>query len=137
MTNDQIELVQRTWRELEPWPDLTASVFYARLFVIDPATSALFAAADMRSQRQKLVLTLSEIVRGLNDTRQLEARLEELGRRHVSYGVRAEHYATVRTALLWMLAKMLGPEATKEVSDAWAEAYDFIAACMQRAPPSR
>jgi hemoglobin-like flavoprotein len=133
MTPKQIELVQQTWAQIEPVSEAAAAIFYARLFAIDSEASTLFAAADMSRQRVKLVLTLSEIVRGLTGDSQLPAKLKELGRRHVAYGVRPEHYLTVRDALLWMLAKMLAPEFPNETREAWAAAYDLISSTMQSA----
>ena len=131
MTPKQIQLVQQTWAQIEPVSEAAAAIFYARLFAIDPEASHLFAAADMSRQRVKLVLTLGEIVRGLTGDTQLQVKLEELGRRHVAYGVRAEHYLTVRDALMWMLGRMLAPEFPRETRDAWAAAYDLISSTMQ------
>ena len=133
MTRQQIQVVQRTWAQLELVPEAAAAIFYARLFAIDPAASTLFAAADMRSQRQKLMLTLTEIVRDLDDLEHLQTRLEELGRRHIAYGVKPEHYSTVGDALIWMLAKMLAPDFNKETEAAWAAAYEVISKGMLRA----
>jgi hemoglobin-like flavoprotein len=57
--------------------------------------------------------------------------VRQLGARHVGYGVRDEHYATVGTALLWTLEKGLAEEFTPEVRDAWAAAYGLLADVMQ------
>ncbi len=44
--------------------------------------------------------------------------LEEVGRRHVGYGVRDAHYATVGNALLWTLEHGPHEAFTPEVRDA-------------------
>jgi hemoglobin-like flavoprotein len=59
--------------------------------------------------------------------------VEALGRRHVGYGVRDEHYSTVGEALIWTLAQGLGDAFTSEVREAWAAAYSWLAFTMQRA----
>jgi hemoglobin-like flavoprotein len=133
MTRRQIQLVQQTWAQLGLVPAAAATIFYQRLFAIDPAAGTLFAATNMRSQREKLMLTLTEVVSNLEHTDQLQPRLEELGRLHVKHGVRPEHYVTVGDALMWMLEKMLAPEFNTEVRDAWVAAYDLISGAMLRA----
>jgi nitric oxide dioxygenase len=48
------------------------------------------------------------------------------------YGVSAEHYETVRAALLWTLEQGLGAGFTSEVKAAWSEAYCALAGPMQQ-----
>lgn len=123
--------MQKTWRELEIAPDQTAKVFYARLFAIAPDSAALFAAADMRAQREKLMLTLRHIVSNLSDQQMFSHELQELGRRHQAYGVRPEHYTVVGEALLYTLEAALGPAFSPPVRAAWSAAYQLIAEYMQ------
>ena len=49
----------------------------------------------------------------------------------MSYGVRAEHYATVGEALLWTLDQGLGALRTTEARDAWVTTYALVAAAMR------
>jgi Globin len=58
--------------------------------------------------------------------------VEELGRRHLTYGVRQEHYATVGAAVLWTLQTGLGDAFTLEVREAWTCAYLFLSSTMQQ-----
>jgi hypothetical protein len=51
---------------------------------------------------------LTVVVNGLSRPQQILGAVEELGRRHLMYGVRQEHYATVGAALLWTLQTGLG-----------------------------
>jgi hemoglobin-like flavoprotein len=59
--------------------------------------------------------------------------VEDLGKRHVGYGVKAEHYDTVGAALLWTLAKGLGDAFTEEAKAAWTETYVTLATVMKTA----
>jgi hemoglobin-like flavoprotein len=131
MDSTQIALVQATWPDVAAVADSAAQIFYARLFAINPEASALFAAADMRKQRDKLMITLNEIVRDLSDPERLNVQLEQLGQRHVAYGVRPEHYDMVGDALIWMLEKVLDAKFTPDVASAWQAAYGLIAQKMQ------
>ena len=74
---------------------------------------------DMTEQRRKLMQMLTAAVKGLPRLDRLVPVVEDLGRRHVGYGVRDEHYDTVGAALIWTLEKGLGSAFTPDVKDAW------------------
>jgi hemoglobin-like flavoprotein len=76
---------------------------------------------------------LAVMVRGLDALDRLLADVENLGRRHVAYGVSDTHYATVETALLWAIQDHLGDGWTPAVAEAWGAAYRLLADTMQRA----
>jgi hemoglobin-like flavoprotein len=59
--------------------------------------------------------------------------VQQLGKRHVAYGVTDEHYDTVGAALLWTLEAGLGDAFTAEVKDAWATTYGVLATTMKEA----
>jgi hemoglobin-like flavoprotein len=132
MTPRQVELVQTTWEKVVPISDQAAVLFYGRLFELDPMLRPLFKQ-DMTEQRKKLMQMITVAVRGLNDLGKLIPAVQELGRRHVSYGVTDAHYATVGTALLWTLGQGLGPGFTPEVQEAWTVVYQALASTMQKA----
>ncbi|MFA9474286.1 MAG: globin domain-containing protein [Filomicrobium sp.] len=44
--------------------------------------------------------------------------MQDLGRKHVDYGVKDEHYQPVGEALIFTLEKGLGGDFTPEVKDA-------------------
>ena len=131
-TLHQIELVQTTFAVIAPIADDAASLFYRRLFEIDPALRSLFRG-DMAAQQRKLMYMLSAAVHGLPRLDRLIPALEELGRRHVAYGVADDHYETVGAALLWMLEKGLGNAFTPEVKEAWTTVYGVLASTMRDA----
>jgi hemoglobin-like flavoprotein len=127
------QLVQESWMQVEPIADTAATLFYDKLFELDPGLRPMFRATDLREQKRKLMQTLTVAVRGLHRLDQLVPALEALGRRHVGYGVRDAHYATVGQALLWTLEQGLGPAFTPQVRDAWVETYTLVSSVMQRA----
>ncbi len=118
MTPRQIELVRSSFAIVEPIADVAATIFYRRLFDLDPALRDLFPA-DLTAQRRNLMQTLTAVVRGLD--------------RHTGYGVRSEHFETVGAALLETLEEGLGTVFTGETRDAWAAAYGLLAGVMQEA----
>jgi hemoglobin-like flavoprotein len=132
MTSEQIDVVQRTWRQVLPIADGAARLFYGRLFALDPSLRPMFRG-DMDEQGRKLMATISLVVDGLRRLPELLPRVHELGRRHAAYGVRDEHYDMVAVALLWTLEQGLGESFTPAVREAWSRAYDVLSSAMQEA----
>ncbi len=133
MTPTDLQIVRDTWTKVLPIADQAAVLFYDRLFNIAPDVKPLFAGTDMAAQRGKLLAALSLAVQKLSDTDALVPVLEELGRGHVGYGVKDEHYDAVGSALLWTLEKGLGADFTEEARAAWAGVYGLVSTTMRRA----
>ena len=72
-------------------------------------------------------------VAGLSHLETLVPAVQALGRRHAGYGVKAQHYASVGSALLWTLEKGLGDAFTPAVKDAWATTYIVLSTTMMNA----
>ena len=132
LTNTQKVLVQESFAAVVPIADDAAVLFYRRLFELDPSLQAMFRG-DMTEQRRKLMQMLTAAVKGLDRLDQLVPVVEDLGRRHVGYGVADSHYDTVGAALLWTLEKGLGDAFTAEVKDAWVAVYGLLAGTMKNA----
>jgi hemoglobin-like flavoprotein len=88
---------------------------------------------DMAEQRRKLMQMLTAAVKGLDRLEQLVPVVEDLGRRHATYGVEDRHYDTVGSALLWTLEKGLGDAFTPETKQAWTTVYGLLATTMKTA----
>jgi hemoglobin-like flavoprotein len=91
----------------------------------------LFTHANPAAQSDKLSRTLEIVVRSLDDLQVLADDLRKLGKRHESYGVEPAHYALVGDALVWTIAKAVGPSFTERDRDAWIVVYGVIAETMQ------
>lgn len=133
MTPDQKRLVEQTWKMAVPNADAVAQLFYQRLFQLDPSIERLFAKSDMAAQRAKLLKALGLVVDSLDDLEGLLPVIEELGRRHLAYGVEEPHYDTVGAALLWTLERGLGEAWTPETAAAWTAAYSLLSGVMRQA----
>ncbi len=129
LTLAQIADVQRTWEQCVPIADTAANLFYDRLFELDPELRALFPA-ELTEQKQKLMTMLTTAVRSLNNLDAVVPVVQALGRRHVGYGVKEAHYATVGAALLDSLAKGLGPAFTPTVKESWTAVYGVLSTTM-------
>ena len=132
MTPQQVQLVKQSFAKVAPIADQAADLFYGRLFEIAPQVRPLFKG-DIKAQGQKLMSTIAVAVASLDKLPELVPVVQDLGRRHVGYGVKDEHYDLVGQALLWTLAKGLGPDFTPEVKEAWTIVYTILADTMKSA----
>lgn len=133
MTPEDVARVRASWALVVPIADTAASMFYERLFVLDPSLRPLFASTEPAAQRRKLVQALAMAVESLDRLDALVPTLEALGRRHSGYGVNDAHYDTVGQALIDTLERGLGAAWTSETAAAWTTAYGIVASTMKRA----
>jgi hypothetical protein len=56
--------------------------------------------------------------------------LQELGAKHLDYGVSANDYKVVETALYFTLEKYLGSKWTSQLEKSWRAVYSFISKAM-------
>ena len=94
MTPAQIELVQDSFRKVLPIKDTAGELFYNQLFTLDPELRPLFPE-DLKPQIQKLMSMIATAVGGLTKLETIVPAVQELGRRHVGYGVKDKDYDTV------------------------------------------
>ncbi|MFC6705011.1 globin family protein [Flexivirga alba] len=132
MDQRQIHLVQSTFAQVAPIADQASSIFYDKLFELDPSLRALFPA-DITEQRQKLMKTLGFAVNGLSDWTAAAPAVRSLGARHVGYGALPSHYATVGSALISTLDVGLGAAFTPEVREAWVACLGLVSSAMRDA----
>jgi len=129
MTPQQVALVQASFAKVAPIAEQATALFYGRLFETAPETRALFHG-DITLQGQKLMGAIATVVTSLDDLTPVIPVAQELAKRHVGYGVRADHYRPVGAALLWTLEQGLGSDFTPEVGAAWAAAYGALSGVM-------
>ena len=132
MTPENIALVRSSWQHILPLQDTAAQLFYGRLFELDPALRSLFKG-DMAEQGRKLMAIINTAVNSLDDLDPILEAVQDMGRRHVAYGVTEAHYDTVGGALIWTLGRGLGERFTPAVRDAWVETYTTLASVMKQA----
>ena len=132
MTPEKIALVRSSWQLLIPIKDTAAWLFYNRLFELDPSLRGMFKG-DMVEQGRKLMTIINTAVNSLDNLDPILGAVEDMGRRHVAYGVTEAHYGTVGSALIWTLATGLDEQFTPAVKDAWMETYTTLASAMKQA----
>jgi hemoglobin-like flavoprotein len=135
MTPDQVTMVQESFKKVVPIAGTAADLFYGRLFEIAPEVRSLFPD-DLTEQKKKLIAMLATAVTNLHQVDQILPAVEDLGRRHVAYGVTGKMYEPVGAALLWTLGQGLGDAFTPPLKEAWTETYMTLAGVMQNAAAS-
>ena len=126
ITPQQKQIVQSTFIKVTLVSNQAGEWFYRRLFELAPEIRPLFAKTNMYIQSTKLMQMLAIAITGLDHFDELTPTLKELGRRHIIYGVKYEHYSIVGQALIFALAHVLGAEFTPEAEEAWKEVYDSL-----------
>jgi len=132
MTDEDKNLVRSTFAEAERIPEVVGLAFYQHLFSIDPTLLPMFKH-DIHEQSKKLLATLKLAVDALDRPGEVIPALQALGRRHLQYGVKDEHYDTLGVALLWTLEHALGDDFPPKARQAWARVYWWVATTMRQA----
>lgn len=103
--------------------------FYARLFERNPELRNLFNMGNQQSgaQQQSLASALYAYAANIDNQAALAPVVSRIVHKHVSLGVRAEHYPIVGENLLAAIGETLGEAATPELIGAWGEAYGLLA----------
>jgi hemoglobin-like flavoprotein len=127
-----IALIQQSFEQTAAFGDRLSELFYTELFAIDPSLRTMFDG-DLRRQQMKFMMMLALIVRSLHKPEHILNTVQHLAIKHVDYGVRPEHYSPFGNALLRTLRKMLGPDYTRDVADAWEQGFRMLAGMMKQA----
>lgn len=130
--NKKKDLIQETFALVVPISEKAAEIFYDKLFELDPSLKPLFKG-DMKEQGRKLMSMIATAVKGLDKPESIIGAVQDLGKRHVSYGVEESHYDTVGAALLYTLETGLGERWNDEVKEAWTAVYIDLATTMKDA----
>ena len=121
--------LQESWTCVAERGDEVPLFFYSYLFLRCPETPRMFPPA-MASQRDRLVDALGRIVAHVDRLDALVPFLEQLGREHRKFGVQAEHYPIVGSALLATLEHFVGDGWSEELAADWHAAYSVVSSVM-------
>jgi len=130
LTARDIEIVRSDWEKVERAGEAAATLLYDRLFSLDRRIRLLFPL-DLEEQKLKVIRMLGAAIHGLSNPDVLLPILRLLGRKHVAFGVREEHYAMLADALIWTLRQALAGAFDEEHEAAWTRVYTVLATHMQ------
>ncbi len=106
------------------------TTFYRNIFAAHPELSNLFNMGNQANgaQQQSLASAVFAYAANIGDPSALGPVVNRIVHKHVSVGIRAEHYPIVGKHLLGAIAETLGDAATPPLLAAWDEAYTSLAA---------
>jgi nitric oxide dioxygenase len=105
------------------------SLFYKNMLAEHPELTRLFNMGNQASgaQQQSLASAVFAYAANIGNAEALGPVVKRIVHKHVSIGIRAEHYPIVGRHLLAAIAQTLGDAATPPLLAAWAEAYNSLA----------
>lgn len=129
MTPRQRMLIQSTFEMAMPRLSMVSDRFYTRLLKRKPELLLLFKG-DLQSQGRLFTRFITNVIHNLEDSRDVEASLKELGLRHQQYGVEREHYQLASKVFISSVRLATGIHFSYEVHKAWEAFYAFVVDCM-------
>ncbi|UTH72614.1 NO-inducible flavohemoprotein [Chromobacterium sp. IIBBL 290-4] len=122
-------LVKATVPVLQQHGVTLTSHFYRRMFQHNPELKHLFNQGHQHAgqQQQALAMAVLAYAQHIDDPSPLLPVLTRVANKHVSLGIRAEHYPIVGKHLLASIREVLGEATGDDLIQAWAEAYGLLA----------
>ncbi|MFB5265852.1 NO-inducible flavohemoprotein [Paenibacillus enshidis] len=132
LTVEQRKIVKSTAPVLEEHGTTITKVFYRNLFETHPELLHIFNHANQAKGRQQTALANAVYAAAvhIDNLENILPAVVQIAHKHVSLGIKPEHYPIVGEHLLKAIKEVLGDAATDEILDAWKEAYGVIAAAF-------
>lgn len=106
--------------------------FYDAMFTAHPELKNIFNMSNQANgiQQQSLASAVFAYAANYRNPEALAPVVERIVHKHVSLGIKSEHYAIVGRYLLGAIKAVLGDAATPELMAAWDEAYWVLAGAL-------
>ncbi|MBO5658501.1 MAG: NO-inducible flavohemoprotein [Duodenibacillus sp.] len=129
LTARQIELIKATIPVLRESGVALTSYFYKRMLGGNPELRNIFNSGHQARghQQQALAAAVLAYAENIENPAVLLGAVKHIATKHVTVGIRAEHYPIVGKHLLASIKEVLGDAASDELIDAWAAAYGQLA----------
>ncbi|CAK0848411.1 unnamed protein product [Prorocentrum cordatum] len=138
LTEEQASAVEGTWKQAAAalGAETVGVLLFRQIFDIAPEALQLFPFGEdpdlydnpkLKGHGVKVVTMVDAVIKGVRDLEGLKPTLQDLGLRHVGYGVLPPHYDVVGQALLRTLRLGLQDAFTQGVEAAWTKLWAFVA----------
>jgi len=126
---EERQLVKATAPVLQEHGVALTRHFYARMFSHNPELKEIFNRGHQQAgaQQQALAMAVAAYADNIDNPSVLMPVLQRIAHKHVSLGIRSEHYAIVGRHLLASIQEVLGDAVTPQLAAAWAAAYQQLA----------
>lgn len=134
LTTDTVTIVKQTIPVLQEHGEALTRHFYQRMFQHNPEVKAFFNPAHQAAgtQQRALAGAICAYAQHIDNPAALADAVELIAQKHVSLGIKPEHYPIVGENLLASIREVLGEAATDDIINAWAEAYGVLADIFAR-----
>ncbi|WP_280542109.1 NO-inducible flavohemoprotein [Chromohalobacter sp. 11-W] len=132
LTSAQESVIAATAPVVAAHIEAIAKRFYPLMFARYPEVKTFFNAAHQQSGGQPRALAGAVVayVQLRHEPTRLDEVLGIIVDKHVSLGIRPEHYPIVGECLMAAIGEVLGEAVTKEVADAWGALYEELAGVL-------
>jgi nitric oxide dioxygenase len=129
LTQEQKEIVKATVPVLKESGVALTTHFYNRMFSHNPELKNIFNMANQKAGKQQTALAMAVLAyaENIENPSVLLNAVNKIGHKHMSLGIRAEHYPIVGKHLIASIQEVLGNAATPELAEAWTKAYEQLA----------
>ncbi|RAP21101.1 Flavohemoprotein (Hemoglobin-like protein) (Flavohemoglobin) (Nitric oxide dioxygenase) [Brevibacillus laterosporus] len=129
LSEKTIQIIKSTVPVLEKHGLDITKRFYQLLFTHHPELLNIFNHANQKQGKQQTALAnaVYAAAQYIDKLETIIPVVKQIGHKHRSLGIKAEHYPIVGENLLAAIKDVLGSQATDEILQAWAEAYGVIA----------
>lgn len=130
-TPEQIRLLQDSFQTVSNQGEAFVARFYENLFTLYPSTRFLFEQNRLNKTQKQVLNSLVVAIHGLRDPDKLRPYLQQLGARHVRYGVLPGYLPMFEPAAILTLKEFLAPTWNQPLEQAWCTALRTVIAIMQ------
>ncbi|MCY8164891.1 globin domain-containing protein, partial [Bacillus inaquosorum] len=129
LDNKTIEIIKNTVPVLQQYGEAITGRFYDLMFQDHPELLNIFNQTNQKKKTQRTALANAVIAAAANIDQlgNIIPVVKQIGHKHRSIGIKAEHYPIVGKYLLIAIKDVLGDAATPDIMEAWEKAYGVIA----------
>lgn len=124
-----LETIKQTIPVLQTHGEALTRRFYQNMFNNNPEVAPFFNPAHQKAgtQQRALANAICTYAQHVDAPEKLTDAVELIAHKHISLGIKPEHYPIVGQNLLLTIQEMLELDAEDPIVQAWAEAYEQLA----------
>ncbi|MDX1574121.1 MAG: NO-inducible flavohemoprotein [Methylophaga sp.] len=125
MNSAQVKIIKQTVPVLQEHGEILTRRFYENMFKNNPEVKGFFNPAHQQSgtQQRALAGAICAYAANIDNPTALSGAVDLIAHKHVSLGIKPEHYPIVGSNLILTIKEVLGDAANDDVIEAWTAAY--------------
>lgn len=129
MNSSQIEIIKQTVPVLQEHGETLTRRFYENMFHNNPEVRDFFNPAHQQAgtQQRALAGAICAYAANIDNLSALSGAVDLIAHKHVSLGIKPEHYPIVGQNLILTIQEVLGEAANEAIIEAWTVAYQELA----------